>query len=219
MGTAASSLTVDNARRYTVDEYLTLERQAEERSFYLDGRIVAMAGESAAHADITVNLTGLLFNHFKGTSCRVRVQDTKGRSGIAPLQGTLRQGMFSYSDLVVVCEDVEFHDAFKEVILNPRVIFEILSPNMESFDRGEKFHRYRIRNISLHDYVLVSQDKPIIEVFSAQSDKSWVLRFYEGVKASAEIPSISCTIKLREVYDRIPFETSENADGEFEFTN
>ena len=45
---------------YTVDEYLEMERESEERHEYLDGYIFAMAGESLGHGDISVNLVAEL---------------------------------------------------------------------------------------------------------------------------------------------------------------
>ena len=66
---------------FTVDEYLTLERSAEERHEYLDGQIYSMAGESGEHGDVSVNIVGLLFTQLKGKPCRARTKDTKVRSG------------------------------------------------------------------------------------------------------------------------------------------
>jgi Uma2 family endonuclease len=55
--------------RMTVDEYLAFERAAEERHVYLDGEVFAMAGESSAHGDISVDLVGTLAAQLKGTAC------------------------------------------------------------------------------------------------------------------------------------------------------
>lgn len=55
------------------------------------------------------------------------------------------------------------------------VIIEVLSPNTEAFDRGEKFRRYRLFNPSLSDYVLVAQDQPLIEHFVRQEHGQWFL--------------------------------------------
>jgi Uma2 family endonuclease len=113
---------------YTVDEYLALERAADERHVFLDGRIHAMAGESGEHRDISVNLVGTLYNQLKGTPCRAGTKDTKVRSGPVPHSGRDASGMFSYPDIVVICGESEYHDAYTDVILNPAVIIEVLSP-------------------------------------------------------------------------------------------
>src|ERR1700677_2178602 len=121
---------------YSVDEYLKLERAALERHEYLDGHIYLMAGESYAHGDIAVNVVGIFYNQLKGKPCRARTKDTKVRSGPIPMPGESTIGMFSYPDLLVVCGEPEFHDAFKDMILNPRLILEVLSPSTEAFDRN-----------------------------------------------------------------------------------
>jgi len=187
----------------TVDEYLALERTAEERHEYLDGQILAMAGESGEHGDITVNLVVTLGTQLKGTPCRARTKDTKVRSGPSVLHGT--SGLFSYPDIVVICGEPSYHDAHRDVILNPTAIIEALSPSTEAFDRGLKFHRYQTWNPTLTDYLLVSQDQPQIEHFSRQDNGTWAYQRHTGLDATVHIPSIKCTLKLADVYDRVVF--------------
>src|SRR6266478_1977725 len=94
---------------------------------------------------------------------------------------------FSPPDLVVICGEPQYHDEHTDVILNPSVIIEVLSESTESFDRGEKFHRYRAWNPTSTDYLLVSQTAPIIEHFSRQLDGSWSYRIYQGLERSVTI--------------------------------
>jgi Uma2 family endonuclease len=165
-----------------------------------------MAGESDAHGDIAVNVVGVFYNQLKGKPCRAKTKDTKVRSGPIPLPGQSTTGLFSYPDLLVVCGEPKFHDAFKDMILNPRLILEVLSPSTESFDRNEKFERYKTWNSSLTDYLLVSQDNARIEHHQRQADGAWTLQTYSGRDAVFTIPSIQCTIALADVYDRIAFD-------------
>lgn len=192
--------------RYTVDEYLSMERAALERHIYLDGEIFAMAGESDAHGDITTNLVLTIGTQLKGKPCRARFKETKVRSGLAPLPGHSTKGMFSYPDVVVICDEPEHHDAHRDIILNPKVIIEVLSESTEAFDRGEKFTRYQSCNPTLTDYVLVSQDHPQIEHFQKQPEGSWSYQRSTGLEASVVITSIGCTLKLADVYDRVKFD-------------
>jgi Uma2 family endonuclease len=190
---------------YTVEEYLRLERAAEERSEYLDGVIYAMAGESEEHGDISVNLTMIIATQLKGKDCRARLKDTKVRSGPIPSLRNATKGLYSYPDVVVICGERQFHDSHRDVVLNPSVIIEILSPTTEAFDRGEKFDRYQFWNPTLSDYLLVSQDQPKIEHYIRQSDGSWNYFVHRGLASQVEIKSIQCTLRLDEVYDRIVF--------------
>jgi Uma2 family endonuclease len=168
--------------RYTVDEYLALERESEERHEYLDGQIYAMAGESIEHADISVNLVVELRSQLKGTPCRVWTKDSKVLSGPAIRSYKSIKGLFSYPDIVVVCGEPRFLNEHRDVLLNPTLIIEVLSPSTESFDRGEKFWRYRSHLASLTDYVQVSQALPLIEHFRRQSARQLTSPSRHGIE-------------------------------------
>lgn len=191
---------------YTVEEYLKIDRQSDERYEFVDGQIRLMAGESGSHGDISTNLVRELSVQLKGKDCRVRSKDTKIKSGSFSQKNNQRtKGMFSYPDLVVICGEPEYHDKHKDIILNPKVIIEVLSDSTAEFDRTNKFTRYRMFNPTLSDYVLVSQDKPLVEHFVRQPDDSWKVFIYFGLKETAKIESIKSALKLSEIYDRIEF--------------
>lgn len=190
---------------YTIEQYLQWERQADERSEFIDGEIYAMAGETGAHADISMNLATILGTQLRGTNCRGRIKDTKVRSGT--LQEHFGRGMISYPDLVVICGEPVYHDEHKDIVLNPAVIIEVLSDSTAEFDRGTKFMRYRSFNPTLTDYILVSQDEPHIEHYIRQAENGeWLLREYYGLDKSFRIDSINCSLTLAEIYDRLEFE-------------
>ena len=188
---------------YSAEEYLAFERQADERHEYVDGFIYATAGESPTHADISANLVILVGEQLRDSLCRVRTKDTKVRSG--PSARHSMKGLFSYPDLVVICGEPQYHDDHRDVVINPRVITEVLSESTEARDRGVKFHRYRTWSPSLTDYVLVWQIAPIIEHYTRQPDGSWSYHVYDGIEVSFSIESINCTLKLADVYARIVF--------------
>ncbi|HZS07025.1 MAG TPA: Uma2 family endonuclease [Blastocatellia bacterium] len=205
---------------FSEEEYLALEREAEERHEYLDGHIYAMAGESGAHADICVNLTRIVSTQLLGKPCRVRSKDTKVRSGRKPRNPRYPKGMYSYPDLVVICGEPQYHDQYRDVVLNPQVIIEVLSDSTEAFDRGEKFRRYRVWLPSLTDYVVVAQNMPLIEYYARPPNGQWVIAASVAeLSDSVYLESIDCTLRLNEVYDRIEFppeeeETESAADDE-----
>lgn len=190
---------------FSEEQYLKLERAARERHEYLDGVIDAMAGESPEHADISFNLAGLLFPQLKGKPCRARTKDTKVRSGPESTSQSRSKCLYSYPDIVVVCGEPEYPAESREVILNPTVIIEVLSPTTEAFDRGEKCIRYQTWNASLVDYVLVAQDQPLVECFRRQDGGVWLLERFIGLDAVAPLPSIGCSLPLRDIYDRVKF--------------
>ncbi len=192
--------------RLTVEEYLEMERQSPERHEYLDGFVYAMAGESPNHGTISTNLISEVRVQLKGSPCQGWAKDCKVRSGPAAEPGG-RSGIYSYPDLVVFCGEPIFHDQHRDVLTNPVVIIEVLSPSTEAFDRGEKFTRLRNWNPSLKDYLLVSQVAPLVEHFVRRDDGSWLYRAAEDITASLTIESIGCRLHLGEIYDRIVFPT------------
>lgn len=198
--------------RYSMEEYLALERESEERHEYLDGQIYAMAGESPEHGAICTNINGQLYSQLRGRPCQAFSKDMKVRSGPIPQPGQTMKGLFSYPDLLVVCGELRFHDEYRDVLLNPAVIIDVLSPATEAFDRGEKWARYQTWLPELSDYLLVSQAKPQIEHFHRQASGEWLYSLVNKLEESLYLLSIDCALQLAEVYDRIIFtvEASEN---------
>lgn len=179
--------------RLTETEYLTQERLAPGKSEFLDGETFAMAGTSLPHNRISVNTLVALRSQLEGRGCEVFTSDLRLR--------VAQTGLYTYPDLVVVCGEPDLLDDDHDTLLNPKLIVEILSSSTEAYDRGQKFGHYRTID-SLTDYVLISQDRPLIEHFS-RSHGIWELRAAEGVEAMLELPSIGCRLALAEVYRNV----------------
>lgn len=196
--------------RYTVEEYLASERAAEVRHEYLDGEIFEMAGESLAHGRICTNIVVALGTQVRGGRCEVLSKDMKIRGGWLPSPRRVMKGLFSYPDVVIVCGQPQFHDEYKDILLNPTVIIEVLSDATEKFDRGEKFRRYREHTPSLTDYVLVAQYMPFIDHFRKRGDAPWTLHTATDIADELRIDTIDCAVPLAEVYDRVEFPLDES---------
>ena len=190
---------------HTAAEYLVLERASEERHEYLDGRIYAMAGESEEHGIICVNLVREASARLRRSPCQVFAKDMKVRSGPVPQAGHPTKGLFSYPDVLIVCGDRQYHDEYRDVLLNPTVIIEVLSATTEAFDRGRKFIRYRTWLESLTDYLLVSQTDPLIDHYSRRPDQEWLLSTVIGIDGLLNISSVDCTLRLSDIYERVVF--------------
>ncbi len=200
---------------YTVEEYLAIEREGTERHEYIDGEIFAMAGESDPHSIITINLGAEFHNQLKGRDCAALSPNMKVRSGPDPKFSRTLKGFFSYADLMVACGKRLYHDDHKDVLLNPKVIIEILSSTTEAFDRGEKFRRYRKWIPTFTDYLLVSQTEPLVEHYSFDKSGFWVLRAtVSELEESVKISSIGCELKMAEIYDRVEFPTTTEDNEE-----
>jgi Uma2 family endonuclease len=180
---------------YTPEEYLALERHAEFKSEYIDGRIVAMTGASAPHVTIVGNVSAELRTHLRGGPCRAYASEMRVQIG-----GGQR---YTYPDVVVACGKQEFLDGVLDTLTNPALIVEVLSPSTEAYDRGEKFLHYRAIE-TLQEYVLVAQDKPLVERF-VRHGEFWHLAIVSGLDGSLELTSVGCTIPLREIYENVEF--------------
>lgn len=191
--------------RHSIEEYLALERESEERHEYLDGEIYEMAGESPAHGTICTNLTRIVSTELLGTPCQAFSKDTKVRSGPALQSRRSTKGLFSYPDLIVVCGEMKFHDEHRHVILNPKVIIEVLSPATEAFDRAVKWERYQTWLPDLSDYVMVSQNRPQIENFHRDEQGQWIYSRVSGPEGVVQLATIKCSLPLVGVYDRVVF--------------
>lgn len=142
-----------NTHQNLIENYLFKERKVFERSKLIDSKIYAKASESGEHSDICSNLIGIIGMQIRGTENRIRAIATKVKSDA--LKNKFGKGMISYPDIVVICGEPEYHDKYKDIVLNPTVIIEVLSESTEEFDRGTKFMRYRNFNETLTDYILV----------------------------------------------------------------
>ena len=188
---------------FTHDEYLTFERAALDRHEYLDGLIYAMAGASEAHRRIARNLLISLGTHLRGGPCEVFGSDTKVRCG--PGQGTSQHGLYAYPDLVVVCGAARYHDQHQDVLLNPTLLVEVLSPSTAAYDRGEKFTRYQRWLPTLMDYLLVEQTQPLLEHYARTEAGVWIPQRTQGLDASLHLERLGWTVGLAEVYERVVF--------------
>jgi Uma2 family endonuclease len=182
--------------RYTPEEYLAMEREAEFKNEYLDGEIIAMVGASEPHNLIVVNLVTELANQLKRRPCKIYASD---------MRVDLRERyLFAYPDVVVVCGEASFRCGEMDNLLNPTLIIEVLSKSTEYYDRGRKFIKYR-RIESLQEYLLVAQDEPRIEQYIRQPSKEWLLSEFDGLETTVYLPSIECHLTFKEVYDKVGF--------------
>lgn len=181
----------------TPEQYLELERAAENRHEYFAGQMFAMAGASYAHTLILSNFSWHIRNSVHAKGCAVLVNDLRMR--VSP------SGLYTYPDIVVVCGEPKFVDDRKDTITNPVVIIEVLSPSTEAYDRGFKSGQYRTIE-SLEAYVLVSQSEARVEVFQRQTSGGWLLTEFLGIESTCALASIDSTVALRDIYDGVTFE-------------
>jgi Uma2 family endonuclease len=180
----------------TTQEYLARERKAAIRSEFFRGEMFAMAGASWEHTIIKDNIAREAGAQLKGGPCHVLTSDMRVKVDAT--------GLYTYPDIVIVCEKPQFEDNQFDTLLNPRVVVEVLSESTEKYDRGRKFAHYR-QVTSLQEYVLVAQDQPLVERFLRQADGSWLLKAVAGLSETFSCGSIDVQIPLAEIYRGVEF--------------
>lgn len=171
----------------TYAEYLAFEATSETKHEYVNGEVFAMAGGTITHGALTVAVSTALSNALRERACRVLSSDVRVRSKAT--------GLSTYPDVTVVCQKIEVDEDDAHGVLNPRLIVEVLSEATEAYDRGAKAAHYR-RVASLREYVLVSQDEPLIEVYRRNERGNWEL-FVEARRGeAAELTSCGAAIVL-----------------------
>lgn len=180
-------------------EYLEQERQAERKNEYYHGYLVAMAGASENHNTLTANALIALGTQLQGSPCRPWSNDMRVR---------LSSDVFAYPDVVVVCGERRWDDVKKDTLLNPTLIIEVLSASTESKDRGEKLQLYTALP-SLEDYLLVSQDKVLVERYQRSAEGVLVYQFYNALEAEIILPALNGTLRLQDLYRDVTFAAAE----------
>jgi Uma2 family endonuclease len=187
-------MSVQAKQRISVEEYLAMERESNEKHEYLDGEVFAMGGASLNHTLIVTNVVIELGTQLRKRDCTVHSSDLRVKVSSS--------GLYTYPDVVVVCGEPQFDDQIKDTLTNPALIVEVLSESTKSYDRGDKFAHYRALP-SFMEYVLIAQDSPHIEHFFRQPDKRWIFHETDDIKDKIELASIGCTLSLAEVYAKV----------------
>lgn len=184
------------------EEYLEFERKAELKHEYIDGRIIPWPGAARVHCQIMGNLLAALYSRLRGETCQVyasqmRVQAAGGRS-------------YLYPDIVPTCTEKRFADDVRDTLTNPVLVMEVLAPDTEAFDRGEKFHYYQTIQ-TLQEYILISQDQPRVECYTRGGEDVWFLWTETDLDTEVDFFSVGCRIRLREIYENVEFPSAAEA--------
>lgn len=186
-------------RKYTPEEYLALEDEAEYKSEYIDGYIFKMAGGTEAHNDITLNTATHLRAKLRG-KCKTFVSEMK--------VWVEQVGTFFYPDVTVVCGERKFYKGKRDIIENPILLIEVLSKSTEEYDKNDKFFTYQHIE-SFRECVLISQNRPAVQQFIRQADGGWKYLATIGIESEVRFESVETVVSLSEIYDLIEF-TEEN---------
>jgi Uma2 family endonuclease len=183
--------------KYTLEEYLELDYNSEEKIEFWDGHIFTLAGGSQKHDQIQSNTHFALRSKLREKNCRVFLSDMRIK---VPAYSPYR-----YGDLSALCGKPTFEMLGKqELLVNPTVIFEVLSDSTADFDRSYKFTYYKSIE-SFTEYILIAQDRPHVSQFVKQAENSWVNHEFNLLNETFLIESLDCELALTEIYENVEF--------------
>jgi Uma2 family endonuclease len=188
---------------HTFEEYLIREEQAQYKSEYRRGKIVAMAGASLAHNRIVGNLHAALYNALQTKPCAVFMNDL--RLWIEPAQRAV------YPDVMVICGEPELVEGRTDTVTNPKVVIEVLSKSTAEEDRSDKFHAYWTLQ-TFEEYILVDQYRTHVEYFRRVRDKQWELLIFTKLNDLLTLKSIAVEISLDQIYRNITFRLQDEEE-------
>jgi len=175
----------------TPDEYLAMERDSEQKHEYYDGYVVAMSGARLKHNQIQANLYTKIGNHLENKECQVLPSDMR--------VSTPNRDAYMYPDASIVCGEPQLEDDKFDTLLNPSVVFEIMSPSTQKNDKGYKLLHYK--NIpSLKEYVMIDTGKRFVEVVRKEMDGAWRFDDITDPFAGFRIETIGLSISFDDLY-------------------
>lgn len=188
-----------------VEEYLEQENRNIDKSEFIQGEIIKMAGASANHNRLTFNLSRLLPLEVGDRNYEVFVSDM--RLWLPAFES------YVYPDVLVIEGEPNFTDSKQMAVTNPCFIAEVLSASTEGFDKNQKFTLYRSIP-QLQEYLLIDQFTYRVELYRKVGEHQWLLTELMGEEAIVELQSVNVTIKLSDLYKRVQFQQSTENTGD-----
>ena len=181
----------------SLEEYLASEEVSDYKNEYINGEVIPMTGGTTKHNQIILNLIAELISKFKTLNYLVFSENV--RVWLPELQ------IYTYPDVMIIAGEVEYQGDRTDTITNPQVIFEILSPATQSYDRHDKFEYYRTIP-TFREYFLVDQNRQHIQQFSKKSAKEWIMHEYDAEDQHITLTSKEFQIALADIYSKVKLE-------------
>lgn len=190
-----TNVLVNSKKNYTVDEYRNFEKTSLNKNEYFDGNISASNGSSRRHNLIVSNITIAVGSRLRKHQSDIYVNN---------MQVKLSDNAFCYPDVVIVKDNPKFLNNETDVLLNPTIVIEIVSPKTYTCDKTTKMEKYLALE-SINEYLMVSEDKMFVEHYAKQSIKQWSYKIYNSSDDIISMDSIMCKINMSEFYTQIKY--------------
>jgi Uma2 family endonuclease len=179
------------SKRMTVAEFLGWEDGTDTRYELLDGTPVAMAPPAVAHGMLSLRLGARIEAALRARPPRIG----QSEAGIVKPD---RDDTCYIADLAVTCIPPP---PGQQLLAEPVLIVEVLSPGTAVYDRQTKVADYR-RIPSVEEILLIDSASVFAEVLR-RSGEQWITELVQGREATLSLASISLTVTMADLYEEI----------------
>jgi Uma2 family endonuclease len=183
---------------YSFEKYLRREEKAVEKHEFYNGKIIKMPGGTDTPSEIAANTISALKIVVRPLPKKFRVYSSDLKIYLEP------SDIGVYPDALVICQEPIYWQNRRDVIVNPLLIVEILSPSTQSFDRKGKFDLYQMLP-SFQEYVLINADKPSVETRFREEPDLWRIKTEDNINQSINLRSLGVSISMADIYEDIVF--------------
>ena len=182
--------------RYTIQEYLEMEKASTTKHEYHQGEVFAMSGAELKHNIIFTQLFTAISLQLKGSKCMPFGSDMR--------MNIPENTLFTYPDISIYCNDLIQSEFDEDTVILPTVIIEILSKSTKSYDRGQKFKLYR-EIPSLKEYILIDSESVLVEAFYINEKQNWELKEYKTLDENLAFVTFGFNVPLKAIYEHVKF--------------
>ena len=183
---------------YTFEEYLRREEKSVEKHEFYNGKIIKMPDGTDTHSEIAMNIAASIKFAVRPLPIKFRVYNSDLKIRIES------ENVGVYPDALVICEQPLFWQERRDVIVNPLLIVEVLSPSTQNYDRRGKFELYK-QLPSFQEYVLVNADKYSVETRFQEEPNLWRIRNETAVENMVMLNALGVAISMADIYENIQF--------------
>jgi Uma2 family endonuclease len=111
----------------------------------------------------------------------------------------------TYADAMVICGELQYYEDRTDVVTNPLLIVEVLSPSTKNFDQSKKFEFYRTLP-SFEHYLVVDPDRAYVE-YHQKLGFFWQTSYYHDLDqlVRLQLPHGEVELGLSLIYEKITF--------------
>ncbi len=168
-------------------EYLAMEARSPIKHEFLDGEVFAMAGATPEHNDVAAAATVALGVMVRGRMCRVFNSDQR-----IYVPAT---GLYTWPDGGIKCGGTLHSDRMS--LVDPVLLFEVLSDSTRDYDRGVKLEHYRSIASLRHVRVFESASR-CVEHHRRGADGAWSCTTH--TQGSLALDDLGGALALDDVY-------------------